>query len=423
MSHTTSEIAADEARKAQLIDDYQEAMGEYEAACKMLRDEYETDPLTPEEWKNAKRLFHAGYLNHCIVWRPFINDAGEVDGTAERIPPSRTALLSAAAEMSFELFGDDQGSYDGGMELNAGEIQNADKMTHLFYSGVMNSIFGDRSAGKTWLALALARDFIQRGQHVAWLNFEAMLGSSLRGRLRAMGVEESTIATYFHAYDRPDEAPAPDEMVGLVIIDAVDPCLSHMGRNTLNDGAAVDEMAKRYFYPYQEMNPYVTGLSIDHVGNSNDKRESGSRRKQHYTQGVKYLMASRIKSRKGTKGYAALALVKDNNGEVPFDDGQEVAYVALDSTHDVEHIDVLITAVEPLGRSESVAEQTQRKSARTDALRIIREAGGVIDRDEYNTKMQAAGYTLNNARTQLSRLKSDHLITVEENVISVISTD
>ncbi|MEQ8143544.1 hypothetical protein [Streptomyces sp. OP7] len=403
---------------------YREALEKYERRRDYWEAEFDKDPPTEVEQELAQELYAAGYLNEIKLECPL--HPGDTDSREYQVKPVLPPgwlIREAVAERSSRMFGDDQSTETAGCSLSVGKVQGSGKITHLFYDGVMNSVFGDRSAGKTWLALALAREFIENGEHVVWLNFEAMLGSSLRARLAAMGVELAKIAAYFHVYDRPDEAPAADMNVGLVVIDAVDPCLSHMGRNTLNDGAAVDEMAKRYFYPYRKETPGVVGLTIDHIGNSNDKRESGSRRKQHYTQGVKYQMESRVKSRKGTKGYSALMLRKDNSGEVPFEDGEDVAYVVLDSTRDAEAIDVLITASEPLRANESVTEQTQRKSARTEVLRIVREAGGVIDRDEFNAKMKAAGYTLGNVRTQLSKLKDASLIAVEEDVISMISAD
>jgi DNA-binding transcriptional ArsR family regulator len=413
----TPEQAAD-------IEWYREALEEYERQRDYWEAEFEKDPPTEAEKELAQELYAAGYLDEINLECPLHPSAtGSRDYEVKPTLPPGWLIRDAVAARSAHLFGDDQSAETAGCSLSVGKVQGGGKITHLFYDGVMNSVFGDRSAGKTWLALALAREFIERGEHVVWLNFEAMLGSTLRERLAAMGVELAKIAAYFHVYDRPDEAPATTMNVHLVVIDAVDPCLSHMGRNTLNDGAAVDEMAKRYFYPYQQVTPAVVGLTIDHIGNSNDKRESGSRRKQHYTQGVKYQMDSRVKSRKGTKGYSALMLRKDNNGEIPFEDGEDVAYVVLDSTRDADAIDVLITASEPLKANESVTEQTQRKSARTEILRIVREAGGVIDREEFNAKMKAAGYTLGNVRTQLSKLKDASLIAAEDDVISMIAAD
>ncbi|MEU9705089.1 hypothetical protein [Streptomyces sp. NPDC047981] len=405
---------------------YCRELAAFEADRNRLEQEFKNDPPNAIEMAMAQELYDWEFLPEVELWRPIdpVYLEGARDHQVVLVRPSSSLIREAARRRSADWFDDDQSDSGTGMQLDAGEVQNADKISHLFYSGVMNSIFGDRSAGKTWLALALAREFIERGEHVAWLNFEAMLGSTLRARLSAMGVDEARVATYFHAYDRPDEAPATPELFGLVVIDAVDPCLSHMGRNTHNDGSAVDEMAKRYFYPYQAVNPSVVGLTIDHIGNSNDRRESGSRRKQHYTQGVKYQMVSERKARKGTKGYAALLLRKDNSGEVPFDDGEEVAYVVLDSTRDVERIEVLITAHAPLKANESVTEQTQRKSARNDALQLIRDVG-VITRAEYLAKMQALGYTGPNARKQIQRLKDVPLIEVggekSEDFISWIS--
>ncbi|MFE3860943.1 hypothetical protein ACFXPT_10940 [Streptomyces goshikiensis] len=418
------------ARAAQRAADdkwYREALAEYEEERDWWEKEYAADPATPAEQDLAHDLYAGDFLQgirlQCPIHPGHLEPGARQYETVPTRPPGWLIREELDAR-SARLFGDGQ-SVDGpGCSLAVGEVQGGKEITHLFYSGVMNSVFGDRSSGKTWMALALAREFIERGEHVVWLNFEAMLGSSLKARLHAMGVEQGKVITYFHAYDRPDEAPAADREVGLVVIDAVDPCLSHMGKNTTNDSSAIDAMAKQYFYPYQATNPTVTGLTIDHVGNGNDKREAGSRRKQHYTQGVKYQLVSQEVSRKGTRGFAALLLRKDNNGEIPFNEGEDVAYVSLDSTHDVDAIAVRITAQAPLKANESVTEQTQRKSARRDALRFIREAGGVIERLDFNSKMTAAGHSLGNARTQLSALKKDELIAVDdEGVISLISAD
>ncbi|WP_405860160.1 AAA family ATPase [Streptomyces sp. NBC_01515] len=404
---------------------YSEALADYEEERANWEVSYEEDPPTQAEQDLAQGLYAAGYLDDIKLECP-INPAALGLGVREyevrpTLPPG-WRIRKALAQRSAEMFGDDQSKESAGCSLAVGVVQGGGRIAHLFYDSVVNSVFGDRSAGKTWLALALAREFIERGEHVVWLNFEAMLGSSLRARLAAMGVEQAKVAAYFHVYDRPDEAPSHTLRVGLVVIDAVDPCLGHNDWNTTNDSSAIDKMAKRYFYPYQETNPKVTGLTIDHIGNNEKTREAGSRRKQHYTQGVKYLVASRTKSRKGTKGYSALILSKDNNGEVPFDDAEDVAYFVLDSTRDAERIDVLISAHAPLKANESVTEQTQRKSARSEALRIIREAG-VIDRDDFNAKMVAAGYSLGNVRTQVSALKRDNLISIEDDVVSMVSAD
>ena len=57
----------------------------------------------------------------------------------------------------------------------------------LLYPGSTNSIFGESEAGKSWVALVAAREVIERGGRVLWLDFEDNV-RRFRGRLDSMSI-------------------------------------------------------------------------------------------------------------------------------------------------------------------------------------------------------------------------------------------
>lgn len=60
---------------------------------------------------------------------------------------------------------------------------------HLLYAGSTNSIFGESESGKSWIALVAAREVIDRGGRVLWLDFEDN-ARRFRGRLDSMSVPQ-----------------------------------------------------------------------------------------------------------------------------------------------------------------------------------------------------------------------------------------
>ncbi|ULR51017.1 AAA family ATPase [Streptomyces deccanensis] len=356
------EIEADWAREEQ------ESL-EFNARVEQYKKDLASFPPSEDDIKLANALRRAGYLSDT-----------EVDPQGRGVvlwPPPAFEIEAAAAAHSRDRMGGDGSDEDEPAKLGVGQFAD-DPSRYLFYKGRDNSVFGPWDSGKTWLLIAVAAEFVRQGQHVVFLNFEQNTVADLKGRMRKVGVTKAWVEAFFHVYDHPDEAPEVSEPVALVVLDALNPAINHVGKNT-NDSAGPNLVYRTYLRPLRDANPQMTSVILDHPNKDNDKSEGGTGRKGEITQAVKYRMANTERSRVGTRGYSTLFLVKDNTGEVDAEKGDPVAYVVRDSSQDRDAITVQILSQEPNKKGETATEGNERRSVREIAESVLRLQGPLTD--------------------------------------------
>ncbi|RNL83210.1 hypothetical protein [Halostreptopolyspora alba] len=81
-----------------------------------------------------------------------------------------------------------------------------------------------------------------------------------------------------------------------------------------------------YFDPFKEVNP--AGYHDRPCWHDATSREAGTKREDSITQGVKYRLSQRARSRAGTRGDSELRMRKDNNRAIDASDGEPVACAA-----------------------------------------------------------------------------------------------
>ena len=91
---------------------------------------------------------------------------------------------------------------DGTYEETVPTILERNDGHSLFYSGKINSIFGESGSGKTWVLMIALAQAIQRGENTAYIDFEDR-PTTLVTRLRILGISDDQIrahCTYAHPW-------------------------------------------------------------------------------------------------------------------------------------------------------------------------------------------------------------------------------
>ena len=195
----------------------------------------------------------------------------------------------------------------------------------LFYPGMVNTIQGEPSSGKSWLALMACCEEITDGRHVLYLDFEADK-RSVRARLRALGLTTEVIQERFH-YVRPEERMGKAGRArlrthletlkpSLVVIDGVAEAVS------LEE---LDEDTSKGFTTFRNRlsrpcaNTGAVVIEIDHVVKAQGKRAldpRGSGAKRGGVQGAAYISTVSKGFKQGVSGVGRLTVAKDRHGFV-----------------------------------------------------------------------------------------------------------
>ncbi|WP_328449904.1 AAA family ATPase [Streptomyces sp. NBC_00386] len=194
----------------------------------------------------------------------------------------------------------------------------------VLYPGRMNSIAAESEAGKTWLALVLVLQELNRGNHVVYQDFEDE-AAGVVGRLLNMGADIGDVLERFH-YIRPEEPLSAVDLMDLgevlrlrptlAVVDGVTEGMSLHGLN-INDNKDVAVFGRRILRPLQEAGPAV--LTLDHVVKSADSRGRyaiGGVHKLNGLNGVMYLMENVKPFGIGVKGKSRVRVAKDRPGRL-----------------------------------------------------------------------------------------------------------
>lgn len=200
---------------------------------------------------------------------------------------------------------------------------------HLIYAGEINAVVAEPESGKTWLVLLAAKQVLDSGGKVLYLDFEGTANSILT-RLRDMGVDlDELVASGRFLYVRPDEALATNggthelreqfaAMVGafapnLAVIDGV---AEAMAGNGLDENSNSDAVAFCILLPRLLQMTGAAVVTVDHVTKASDSRgyARGASAKKGYTTGSQIGLEVGKPFGRGQSGEVKLIAHKDKSG-------------------------------------------------------------------------------------------------------------
>ncbi|MFE2457549.1 DnaB-like helicase N-terminal domain-containing protein [Streptomyces sp. NPDC059402] len=195
----------------------------------------------------------------------------------------------------------------------------------LFYPGRVNGIQGESEAGKSWVALISCLVEINRGNHVAYLDFEDS-EAGVVSRLLLIGANPDDIRQLFH-YVRPGSTPTPAQLrqfiarIGdlgpsLIIVDGVTEAMVMMGLE-LTDNSEVAKFGRMLLRPLADTGAAV--VPLDHVVKNNESRGRyalGGVHKLNAVDGVQYMLEAVRPFGINTEGRSRLRIAKDRPAQV-----------------------------------------------------------------------------------------------------------
>ncbi|MFF7754373.1 AAA family ATPase [Streptomyces sp. NPDC007971] len=194
----------------------------------------------------------------------------------------------------------------------------------VLYPGRMSTVAAESEAGKTWFALVLVLQELNRGNHVVYMDFEDE-AAGVVGRLLSMGANIDDVLERFH-YIRPEEPLSAVDLVDLAavlqlgptlaVVDGVTEGMSLHGLN-INDNKDVAVFGRRVLRPLQDAGPAV--VTLDHVVKSADNRGRyaiGGVHKLNGLNGVMYLLENVKPFGLGVKGRSIVRIAKDRPGQL-----------------------------------------------------------------------------------------------------------
>lgn len=196
----------------------------------------------------------------------------------------------------------------------------------LFYAGRINSVHGDSTGGKTWTALVTAKQEMERGETVVYVDLEDTAAGVVSRLLLDLGAAPEVVAERF-VYLHPDEPLTPAAAKGLAaLLDARRPSLvvvDSTGEALAIEGANpnADEEVARWFrlLPRLAVRCGAAVLLLDHAtkAGDNDLWPIGSQRKRAAVTGAAYLQKVATPFGKDQDGKAVLICAKDRHGNYP----------------------------------------------------------------------------------------------------------
>jgi hypothetical protein len=272
----------------------------------------------------------------------------------------------------------------------------------LFYPGKTHTVVSETEAGKSWLALAVAKTEMAAGRHVFYIDFEDDQGTTV-GRLRNLGVDREVIRTQFH-YFRPEHALEGAHFVALceelaahspstALLDGVTEAMTLHGLNPL-DNVDIAIFNRRVQVPLTAGD--AAQISFDHVVKDKDNRGRyalGGVHKLNIVSGAGYTLENLTPFGIGRTGRSRLKVAKDRLGQVRATavDGSWYGDLVLagdpDGSADVSIESPADRIAErdekpfrPTGLMERVSKYLETSDARQSQNRII---GGVSGKRDY----------------------------------------
>lgn len=202
----------------------------------------------------------------------------------------------------------------------------------VFYPGQTHTLVGKSDAGKSLFMALIARDLINTGEDVLWIDHEQGAPRVLR-RLMDFGATDEALVNHLWRIHYPLGLPPPDALeafagVKLGVIDAITGVLASCGFNS-NADTEVELAYAAIMRPLAEQGASV--VTIDHMGHLDSKRPRGSQRKTGAVD-VELLFKAVKKFEPGQGGRASITIGRDRDGAI-----QPCEFVlASDSTWRIE---------------------------------------------------------------------------------------
>lgn len=211
---------------------------------------------------------------------------------------------------------------DGGLKQELPCIGQIDCGGYLLYAGRVNEIHGEPGAGKSNIAIAIAKGLIDRGRTVLFIDPEDNL-NGIGGRFLSFGTDRHQLLHELKYLHDPD----PEEIlkaarwvkanpVDLVILDGLAEMLAAQGLSE-SEPADILPFFRRYVRPFTDAGAAV--LITDHVtkdGESRGRWSRGSGAKLGRYDGAVFELKVRQPYSPGQPGSVILKVAKDRCGGV-----------------------------------------------------------------------------------------------------------
>lgn len=189
-------------------------------------------------------------------------------------------------------------------------------VAELLYPGRVNAVYGTHTAGKTWLALYMAKLNMEAGGKTLIIDYEdSPVGFA--DRCRALDVRLAKAARYVAPQGRVNitdlASVIQDEDISLVIIDSAGESLAAGGYDS-NSERDVTEWFTLVPDALAALGPAV--LLLDHIAKKQDGTPSpvGSFRKSAAITGAQFSMENKVGFSRERSGWSKLTCTKDRNG-------------------------------------------------------------------------------------------------------------
>lgn len=192
----------------------------------------------------------------------------------------------------------------------------------LFYPQAVNGIYGPSGTGKTFIAVLLIKQEIEKGNHVLMIDFEA--GPHLIvDRLLTLGADPALIAKHFYYVQPQDPFSAGGAKLitqmrkvqpTLAIIDSTGEALALEGKNPNHDDEVAQWQAQ---LPKRLSKAGMCVVLVDHEAKDQESARrgpGGTIRKQAGLEGVEYRLRQGKPFSRNQDGYATLTVTKDRPG-------------------------------------------------------------------------------------------------------------
>ncbi|MFF5008042.1 AAA family ATPase [Streptomyces phaeochromogenes] len=194
----------------------------------------------------------------------------------------------------------------------------------LFYPGRTNTVISETEGGKTWLALTVALQEMNAGNHVIYVDFEDDRGGVV-GRLLVLGGAADVIRSYFH-YVRPENRPTPADLVDLAqllalkptlaVVDGVTEAMTLYGQDII-DNTGTAAFGRELLRPLKNSGAAV--VTLDHVVKDREKQGRnpiGAVHKINGLDGVLYMLECIKPIGIGLTGKTRIRIGKDRPGQI-----------------------------------------------------------------------------------------------------------
>jgi hypothetical protein len=189
-------------------------------------------------------------------------------------------------------------------------------IAHMFYAGQTHTLSGKSDAGKSLFLALVARDQINAGQGVLWIDHEQGRRRLVR-RLMDFGATDEALENHLFRIHHPiGDSPAgfmdAFEGVRFAVVDAFTGALTSRNLSS-NSDVDIEQVYNRFLRPLAELGAGV--VTIDHLGHMDPNRPIGSGRKTGAPD-VELMFKAVQQFKAGHGGRAAITIGRDRDGAI-----------------------------------------------------------------------------------------------------------